>query len=155
MTPLAPDLHESFFCCEPGGSHGVYITRPYYELLRQFSDARLSASIWQEFVAGFTPNAWEYISLFVKNDSLCPRPDDPMDMLREELFIFHDRDFPFLQCHQECWQHCRAMLPEVAGVETSMTEYGEVVAYFPAESYETVAAQLRRGGHRVAIAPRF
>lgn len=131
------------------------MTRPYYELLRQFDSASQSARSWREFSAGFTPNAWEYISLFVEHDVVRPQPEDPMDLLREELFIFHDRDFPFLQCHEECWHHYRAMFPDVAGMETGVTEYGAEVAYFPAESYETVAAHLRRSGHRVAMAPPF
>lgn len=151
MKPLAPDFHEFIFLCQADDRFGVWLTRPYFELVRQFQRASEGARTWAEFTESFGPNQWNFIDQFIGNDQESEPEDDQLIAdLRSELWIFYDADFPLLQCHEETWSACRGLFPHTEGLETERTEYGVEVAFFPVTSYESVKSQLTTLGHRVS-----
>jgi hypothetical protein len=157
MTQLASEeQHVFIFLSDSGGSTGVYVTLAHLEVLTEFNLACRIAVTWKEFCDSLSPYTLDFIEPFIGADGEdWPDDGDLISDLKETMWLFYDGDFPFLQCHQECWGLYRSLFPDVPGLETDLTEYGEEVAYFPGESYPLVSQSLREKGHLVSrsVAP--
>jgi hypothetical protein len=66
--PLVADSVEFVFLCWNMQSHGVLLSRAYYELIVRFAQAKDRANTWRELLQMLGPNAGEFVIGFTHTD---------------------------------------------------------------------------------------
>lgn len=151
--PLVADHVEFVFLCWTGCQLGVLLSRPYYELVVHFAQAKELANTWGELLGMVGPNAAEFVMGFTHTDGYVAEDGDSIESIRELVWVLHSDEFPLTQCAEESYTFYGSQFPPVEGAVRASTEYGEELRFYPKTSFFQLKAHLEHLGHSVAYAP--